>query len=130
LATGANPLAARFSAIPVDRTVVSAHVLSAALGGVAAILQVSRLAVGSPAVGQDWLLPSFAASVLGGTLLGGGKVSVIGTVLGAALLAMVANALVLFGVNQYWYQAGLGLIILGAVGVDQLRQRLITADPA
>src|SRR5581483_4071236 len=118
LATGANPLAARFSALPVKRTTIGAHALSGALAGAAAILVVGRLAVGPPAIGQDWLLSSFAAPVLGGTLLSGGKIS---------LLAMIANALVIVGVNQYWYQAGLGLIILGAVGLDQLRLRLLTS---
>jgi len=127
LATGANPVAARFSALPVARTTIAAHALSGLLAGAAAILVVARLAVGSPAIGQDWLLSSFAAPVLGGTLLSGGKISVVGTVLGAALLAMIANALVIIGVNQYWYQAGLGLIILGAVGLDQLRLRLLTS---
>jgi ribose transport system permease protein len=127
LATGANSLAARFSALPVDKTVIGAHALSGALAGAAAILVVGRLAVGSPAIGQDWLLTSFAAPVLGGTLLSGGKVSVVGTVLGAALLAMIANALVIVGISQYWYQAGLGLIILGAVSLDQLRLRLLTS---
>lgn len=127
LATGASPLAARFSALRVDRAVVAAHVLSGVLAGFAAILLVARLAVASPAIGQDWLLASFAAPVLGGTLLAGGKVSVIGTILGAALLAMIANALVIVGVSQYWYQAGLGLIILGAVSLDQFRLRLLTS---
>src|SRR5262249_1305922 len=115
LAVGANPVAARFSALPVSRIVIGAHTASGALAGIAAILVVSRLAVGSPAIGPDWLLSSFAAPVLGGTILSGGKISVVGTVLGAALLAMIANALVIVGVSQYWYQAGLGLIILGAV---------------
>jgi ribose transport system permease protein len=127
LAVGANPVAARFSALPVNRIVIGAHTASGALAGFAAILVVSRLAVGSPAIGQDWLLTSFAAPVLGGTILSGGKVSVVGTVLGAALLAMIANALVIVGVSQYWYQAGLGLIILGAVTLDQARLRLLTA---
>jgi ribose transport system permease protein len=127
LATGASPLAARFTALPVDATLIGAHALSGALAGAAAILVVGRLAVGSPAIGQDWLLTSFAAPVLGGTLLSGGKVSVVGTVLGAALLAMIANAIVIVGINQYWYQAGLGLIILGAVSLDQLRLRMLTS---
>jgi ribose transport system permease protein len=127
LAVGASPLAARFSALPVQRIVVAAHAASGLLAGIAAVLVVSRLAVGSPAIGQDWLLTSFAAPVLGGTILSGGKVSVVGTVLGAALLAMIANALVIVGVSQYWYQAGLGLIILGAASLDRLRLRLLTA---
>lgn len=129
LATGANPLAARFSALPVSRAMLTAHTMSGLLAGAAAILLVSRLAVGSPAIGQDWLLASFAATVLGGTLLSGGKVSVVGTILGAALLAMIANALVVIGVSQYWYQAGLGLIILGAVSLDRLRLRLAPVRP-
>jgi ribose transport system permease protein len=127
LAVGANPVAARFSAMPVRRIVIGAHTASGALAGCAAVLVVSRLAVGSPAIGEDWLLTSFAAPVLGGTILSGGKVSVVGTVLGAALLAMIANALVIVGVSQYWYQAGLGLIILGAVTLDQARLRLLMA---
>jgi ribose transport system permease protein len=125
-AVGANPVAARFSALPVGRTVVEAHVGSSALAGLAAILLVSRLAVGSPAIGQDWLLTSFAAPVLGGTLLSGGKIAVGGTVLGATLLAVIANGLVIIGVNQYWYQAGLGFIILGAVALDRTRLRILT----
>ena len=52
---------------------------------------------------------------------------VVGTVIGAALLAVIANALVIVGINQYWYQAGLGLIILGAVTLDQARLRLLMA---
>lgn len=127
LAVGANPIAARFSALPVGRIVIGAHTASGLLAGFAAILVVARLAVGSPAIGQDWLLTSFAAPVLGGTILSGGKVSVAGTVLGAALLAMIANALVIVGVSQYWYQAGLGVIILGAVTLDQTRLKLLTA---
>lgn len=127
LATGANAVAARFSALPVDRIVIGAHAVSGALAGLASILLVSRLAVGSPAIGEDWLLSSFAAPVLGGTLLSGGKVSVFGTVLGTALLAMIGNALVIVGVSQYWYQAGLGIIILGAVSIDRLRIGLIAS---
>lgn len=125
LATGANPLAARFTAIPVEKVVIGAHVASGALAGIAAILVVSRLAVGSPAIGQDWLLTSFAAPVLGGTLLGGGKVSVFGCVLGAILLTMISNSLVIVGVSQYWYQTGLGLIILAAVSFDKFRLDLL-----
>jgi ribose transport system permease protein len=127
LATGANQIAARFSALPVDRIVIGAHATSGALAGIAAILLVSRLAVGSPAIGEDWLLSSFAAPVLGGTLLSGGKISVFGTLLGTVLLAMIGNALVIVGVSQYWYQAGLGLIILGAVSVERLRIGLVAA---
>lgn len=126
LATGENPLAALFSAVNTSHRVVAAHVLSCTLAGAAAVLLVIQLQSAQPAVGRDWLLPSFAAPILGGTLLSGGRVSIAGTMLGALLLAMVANALIIAGVSQYWYQAGLGVVILLAVGVEIGRSRLFT----
>jgi ribose transport system permease protein len=86
---------------------------------------VARLGSAQPSLGAEWLLPSFAAPVLGGTLLTGGKVSVAGTVLGALLLAVIANGLVLFGVSAYWYQTLLGIVLLAALAVDRSRQTYV-----
>jgi ribose transport system permease protein len=121
LATGANLRVAFFSAVPTDRTVLIAHTLSGALAAFAGFLTVARLATAQTAIGEDWLLPSFAAPVLGGTLLTGGKASATGTFLGALLLALIANALNLLAVSPYWYQAGLGAVILLGVMLDRLR---------
>ncbi len=127
LAVGASPLAARFSALPVGRTVIVAHLLSG-------LPRRSRRAPRRRAprrrlAGDRAGLAAHLVRRAGARrhILAGGKVSVVGTILGAALLAMIANALVIVGVSQYWYQAGLGLIILGAVTLDQLRLKLITA---
>jgi len=121
LATGANLRVAFFSAVPTDRTVLTAHVISGSLAAFAGFLTVARLATAQTAIGEDWLLPSFAAPVLGGTLLSGGKASATGTLLGALLLALIANALNLLAVSPYWYQAGLGAVILVGVMLDRVR---------
>jgi len=125
LATGANARTAMMSGVATNRMIVAAHVLSGGLSAVAAIMLVARLGSAQPSLGSEWLLPSFAAPVLGGTLLTGGRVLVAGTYLGALLLAVIANGLVLFGVSAYWYQTLLGIILLIALAVERGRQSYV-----
>jgi ribose transport system permease protein len=125
LATGANARTALMSGIATSRMIVIAHVLSGGLAAVAAVMLVARLGSAQPSLGSEWLLPSFAAPVLGGTLLTGGRVLVAGTYLGALLLAVIANGLVLFGVSAYWYQTLLGIVLLAALAVDRGRQTYV-----
>jgi ribose transport system permease protein len=125
LATGANMRTALMSGIATDRMIVAAHTLSGGLAGVAAVMLVARLGSAQPSLGSEWLLPSFAAPVLGGTLLTGGRVLVAGTYLGALLLAVIANGLVLFGVSAYWYQTLLGIVLLAALAIDRGRQSYV-----
>ena len=121
LATGANLRTASMSGISTGRLIVAAHTLSGGLAAVAAVMLVARLGSAQPSLGSEWLLPSFAAPVLGGTLLTGGRVMVAGTYLGALLLAVIANGLVLFGVSAYWYQTLLGIVLLAALAIDRGR---------
>ena len=135
LATGANPRAAVSTGIPTGRVVLLAHVLSGVLVGIAAVLTVARLATAPVALGEDWLLPSFAVPVLGGSLIQGGRVSVSGAVMGATFLAVIANGLLLVGVSQYWYQTGTGIVILvavmsGRIRVPAVRRPSIMARPS
>ena len=125
LATGASPRAARMSAIPTGAIILVAHLASGFLAALAGLMLVSRLASAQPSLGTEWLLPSFAAPVLGGTLLTGGKVRVLGTILGAVLLAVIANGLVLLGVSAYWYQSLLGVVLLLALALDKGRQSYV-----
>ena len=92
LAAGANPRAAELSGVPVGRAIIIAHTLSGALAASAGLMLVFRLGAAMPSIGQDWLLPSFLAPVLGGTLLAGGFVSIVGTILGALLVTTLARA--------------------------------------
>lgn len=128
LAVGANPRAATLSGIRVRRLVVSAHALSGALAAIAAMILVSTLGSAQASLGATWLLPSFAAPVLGGTLLSGGRVSVAGTVLGAIFLVLLSNGLVLVGVSDYWYQSFLGVVLLAALVLDHGRRAVM--EPA
>ncbi len=122
LAVGANPSAVVLSGVSLKWTVISAHVISGALAALAGIMAVARLQVGQPTIGDDWLLLSFAAPVIGGAVLAGGHVSVGATLWGVALVAIITQALVLFQIDPYLVQAVLGALILWAVGINRLRE--------
>lgn len=125
LAVGENARAAQFSGINVSTTVIIGHMISGLLCGIAAIIQTARFASAQISVGDDWMMTSFVVTVLGGTLLSGGKVSVLGTLLGAILMVFINNALVLWGVSTYAFQLILGLVLLAAYEVDRARISVI-----
>ncbi|MBL4918448.1 ABC transporter permease [Szabonella alba] len=126
LAAGANPAAAELSGIRVGRAIILCHMLSGLLAGIAAMMLVTRNGAAIPSMagqlGQDWLLPAFLGPVLGGTLLQGGKVSVLGTVLGAFLVTMLSSGLLMLQVGAFWVQTFLGLMLLVAVLLDKARR--------
>jgi len=122
LAAGANPRAAAMSGVPVGRVIVISHVLSGVLAAAAGLMVIARLGAAMPATGgEEWLLPSFLGPVLGGTLLSGGSVAVIGTMLGAALVTTIRSGLLVLQIGNFWLQLFLGLILLFAVLVDRYR---------
>jgi ribose transport system permease protein len=122
LAAGANPRAAAMSGVPVGRVIVISHTLSGSLAAVAGLMVVARLGAAMPSVGgEEWLLPSFLGPVLGGTLLSGGAVAVIGTMLGAALVTTIRSGLLVLQIGNFWLQLFLGIILLFAVLVDRYR---------
>lgn len=122
LAVGGNEHAAELSGISVKKTVVFAHTVSGFLAGLAGIMLVSRLQLGQPTIGDDWLILSFAAPVIGGAVLTGGHISVAGTLLGVMIVAIITQVLVLFSVDPFLVQVVLGALILWAVGVNRLRE--------
>ncbi len=126
LAVGASPQAAELSGIRVQRMTVWCHALSGVLAGVAGLMLVSRTGAAIPSMagqlGQDWLLPAFLGPVLGGTLLTGGRASVLGTLLGAFLVTMLTTGLLLLQIAAFWVQTYLGLLLLVAVLMDLLRR--------
>jgi ribose transport system permease protein len=122
LAAGANSRAAAMSGVPVDRMVIVAHTLSGFLAGAAGVLLVTKIGGALPsAAGDEWLLPSFLGPVLGGTLLSGGIISVIGSVIGAALVTTIRSGLLLLQVGNFWLQLFLGVALLGAVMIERYR---------
>jgi len=124
LAVGGNRQAAELSGIRIGRVVVMAHLISGGLAAMAGMLAVARLQLGQPTIGDDWLIISFAAPVIGGAVLAGGHVSVVGTCLGVAIVTVINNALVLLNVDPFFVQLLLGLLILASVSLSRFR------DPA
>jgi ribose transport system permease protein len=117
---GGNAEAARLAGVHVGRVRMIVLVLSglcAALGGV---VLASRLGSGSGTVGEDLLLDSIAAVVIGGTSLMGGLGTITGTAIGVVLISSIRNGLVLLGVSAFWQMAAIGALILVAVFLDYL----------
>ncbi|ALN75460.1 MULTISPECIES: ABC transporter permease [unclassified Aureimonas] len=127
LAVGGNSHAAELSGVSVGMTVVFAHALSGFLASLAGILLVARLQIGQPTIGDDWLILSFAAPVIGGAVLAGGHVSVAATLFGVAVVAIITQLLVLFNIDPFLVQIVLGTMILAAVGLNRLREARLAA---
>jgi ribose/xylose/arabinose/galactoside ABC-type transport system permease subunit len=122
-AVGSNPEAARLSGIDVRRTIFSVYAISGFLSALTALIFVSRLTVGEPVAGTGLELEAIAITVIGGTSLFGGEGTVIGTILGAAIIAVLANILNLFGVSPFTQQIVKGAIIVAAVLFEMQRRR-------
>jgi ribose transport system permease protein len=114
-AVGANDQVARYSAIKVRLTKFIPYMITGFTVGVTAMLWSSRLNSVNPSDNAGYELDAIAAVVIGGTSMRGGKGSVIGTVLGAIMLGIINNMLVLAGVSSYLQQAAKGLVIIVAV---------------
>ncbi|MFT3887945.1 MAG: ribose ABC transporter permease [Arachnia sp.] len=117
-AIGGNEVAARWTGLPVERTVAGVYILTGALAGLAGAILTARLGSGQPAAGQGLELDAIAAVVLGGTSLAGGRGKISGTVIGCILVAVLSNGLTLLNVSSYWQMVVKGLIIVIAVILD------------
>ena len=122
LAVGGNPHAAELSGVSIERATLWAHGISGFLAALAGIMLTARLQLGQPSIGDDWLILSFAAPVIGGAALAGGHVSVLGTLCGVVIVAIITQALVIFHIDPFFVQVVLGLLILWTVGVNRLRE--------
>lgn len=121
LATGGNEDAARLSGINTNHIIIAANVLSGLFASIAAVLWVSRMGSAQPSTGQDWLIISFAVAIIGGTALKGGGITALGLLMGAIIMVLIKNGLVILGANIYFERTFYGLIILLAVIVDRVR---------
>ncbi len=119
-ALGDNPEATRLMGVPVRKQLLMVYVVAGAVYGIAAVLLVSRTSVGDPNAGITDNLDAITAVVLGGTSLFGGRGTIIGTLIGALIIGVVRNGLVLMGVASTYQILITGILVIVAVSVDQI----------
>jgi ribose transport system permease protein len=123
-AVGGNPDAARLSGIKVWAILLFVYAVSGLLSGVGAVMSAARLyAANGLQIGQSYELDAIAAVILGGTSFVGGVGSIWGTLIGALIIAVLSNGLILVGVSDIWQFIIKGLVIIGAVTLDRFRSR-------
>lgn len=122
-AVGGNREAARLAGVPVGRVLLFAYTLCGLLAGLGGVVMASQLKSGSPKYGEAYEMSVIAAVVVGGASLSGGEGRIFGTLIGAFIIAVMQNGMNLTNVDPYTQKIVLGLVILGAVLLDQLRQK-------
>lgn len=126
-ALGSNESTARMCGININLTKISLYTLAGFFVGVAGVCQFSRLSSGSPTSGTGMELPIIAAVVIGGGSLSGGRGTVLGTLTGAAITAVIHSGCTQIGLTNPVQDIILGCIIVTAVALDQFRQRRLAA---
>ncbi len=122
-AIGGNEHAARLTGIPVDRIKIQVYMLAGLTAAIAGILSAGYGGSASNGMGKTYELYVIAATVIGGANLMGGKGSIYGAFIGAALIFLIRNSLIMFGVDANWYDLFVGLFIILAVLLERLRGR-------
>jgi ribose/xylose/arabinose/galactoside ABC-type transport system permease subunit len=124
-AIGGNMEAARRAGIPVDRRVIALYMLSAVTAGIAGFLSTLRFSAGSAVIGDPLLLSSIAAVIIGGVSLFGGAGSIVGTVIGSLIIAVLTTGLVMLNVDAFWQFIVVGAVVIVAVLIDQSRDLIV-----
>ncbi|MEM7128469.1 MAG: ribose ABC transporter [Chloroflexota bacterium] len=120
-AVGGNEEAALRAGIPVARHTIAVYMVSAGCAALAGFLYNVRFTNGAANAGEALLLDSIAAVVIGGASLFGGAGTIIGTVIGALIIAIIQNGLVILAINPFWQFVAVGIVIILAVLVDQAK---------
>jgi len=122
-AIGSNREAAVYTGVPVAFHTVCVYAISGMLTGLAGMIEASRLMTGQPTAGMGYELQVIAAVVIGGGSLSGGEGSVVGTLIGAFIMGLLANGCDLLGISPYIQQAVIGAVIILAVTLDEIRKK-------
>jgi len=122
-AIGGNEQAAKLSGINIKKVKLTVYALAGALAALGGIIVTARLDSAQPNAGMSYELDAIAAVVIGGTSLSGGKGSVWGTVMGAVIIGVLNNGLVLLNVSPFWQQVVKGGVILLAVIIDKIGEK-------
>ncbi|MBN2471540.1 MAG: ABC transporter permease [Anaerolineae bacterium] len=122
-AVGSNETAARLSGVPVDRVKIFVYTITGTFCALTGVMNAGLLSTAAANAGQGVELDVIAAVVIGGASLMGGEGTIIGAIIGAAIMAILRNAFVLLHFPSYMQTITIGIVIIVAVAVDQLRRR-------
>jgi ribose transport system permease protein len=122
-AVGSNAESARLAGVPVRGVLISVYTLSGLLAALGGILLASRLGNGVPTAGTGYELQAIAACVIGGASLFGARGTALGALVGALIVGLLNNGGTLLGIDPFWLQTAIGLLVLVAVALDMLQGR-------
>jgi ribose transport system permease protein len=122
-AIGANVQAARRAGIDIKKHILKLYILSAMCAGLGGALYAARFTAGAAQAGEPLLLDSVAAVVIGGASLFGGSGSILGTVAGALVIAVIQYGLVFLDVEPFWQFIAVGIVIIISVLIDQAQRK-------
>lgn len=123
-ATGGNEHGAALSGVRVGRVKIFVYMFSGLMAAIVGIIIASQLKAAHPATGEFFELNAIAAAVLGGTSMAGGRGRIWGTIVGAFVIGILADGLIMMGVSSFWQMVIKGLVIVAAVVIDQFQSRL------
>lgn len=123
-AVGGNERGAALSGVKVNRTKMFVYMFSGFCAALVGLIVSSQLVAAHPATGETFELNAIAAAVLGGTSMSGGRGRILGTIVGAFVIGVLSDGLVMMGVSSFWQTVIKGLVIIAAVVIDQAQQRL------
>ena len=124
-AIGGNKEASLRAGIPVRRHTINIYMLSAGMAAIAGMVYNVRFTNGAANAGEALLITSIAAVVIGGASMFGGEGTIIGTLIGSLIIAVITNGFVILGINAFWQFIAVGVVIILAVLIDQAKSRLL-----
>ncbi len=121
---GGNAEAAKIAGVNIDRVKILAYILSAVLSGFAGIILASRMNAAQLTVGSTYSMESIAGTVLGGTILAGGKGKVLGTLVGVLITGILSNGLTMIGASQAWRDIATGALLIFAIIMQNMTSKI------
>ncbi|MDR1510957.1 MAG: ABC transporter permease [Synergistaceae bacterium] len=122
-AIGGNAIAANIVGVRINRVKIMTYAISGVLASIAGTLMVCRLASSQVNIGENWVMPSITAVILGGTSMSGGSGGVGGTIIGGLMMGVISTSIVLLGISSYWETIVTGSVVIIAVAIDAIRQK-------
>ncbi len=122
-AIGSNSVSAKFSGIKVERHLIEVYTISGFVSAIAGVIMVCRLNSGVSTAGDGYEMNSIAAAVIGGASLLGGEGTIGGALIGALIMSVLSNGLQLMGISTYWQKLFVGVVLIAAVLVDNIRRK-------